>query len=330
MVAKVYDNPEIYRIEVPLPQNPLKYLNCHVVKSGGEVLIVDTGFNRPECRAAFEAGLEELKISLDGAVLFLTHIHSDHIGLAEQCVKAGSKVRMSKIDHDLFRYILSGAHWVKMEKFYLSEGFPESEMALQSDGNQARIYAPRTVFPVTPVEDGTELRLGNCLFRCVHTPGHSPGHTCLWLEREKLLFAGDHVLCDITPNIGVRKDGDTALANYLTSLDKVRRLAAEHVFPAHRHANRGLSERIDELKVHHEQRLNEILAVMSKEPGLTAYEIAAHLSWSVRGLLWKKFSPTQKRFAMSETLSHLMHLRNGARAVRYLDGAVYRNRAANG
>ncbi len=45
-----------------LPDNPLKKLKllC-VLKSGNEALVIDTGFNRPECKQALEYGMKELK-----------------------------------------------------------------------------------------------------------------------------------------------------------------------------------------------------------------------------------------------------------------------------
>ena len=46
MLTKIYENPAVYRVDVPLPDNPLKNLNCYVVQDSGETLIIDTGFNR--------------------------------------------------------------------------------------------------------------------------------------------------------------------------------------------------------------------------------------------------------------------------------------------
>lgn len=45
MLTKIYENPAVYRVDVPLPDNPLKNLNCYVVQDSGETLIIDTGFN---------------------------------------------------------------------------------------------------------------------------------------------------------------------------------------------------------------------------------------------------------------------------------------------
>ena len=56
MVEKILDHPEIWKIYVELPDSPLKNLNSYVIRSNGEALIVDTGYNRPECRLALWDG----------------------------------------------------------------------------------------------------------------------------------------------------------------------------------------------------------------------------------------------------------------------------------
>ena len=64
MLTKVYDHPTVYRIDVPLPENPLRNLNCYVIQDSGETLILDTGFNRRECLEALLAGMAELHTDL--------------------------------------------------------------------------------------------------------------------------------------------------------------------------------------------------------------------------------------------------------------------------
>lgn len=70
MVTKINDVPAIFQIYVPLPDNPLKNLNCYVLKSGNEALVIDTGFNRPECKQALEYGMKELKIDIEHTSFF--------------------------------------------------------------------------------------------------------------------------------------------------------------------------------------------------------------------------------------------------------------------
>ncbi|MBT9160988.1 MAG: MBL fold metallo-hydrolase [Dehalococcoidia bacterium] len=73
--------PNLYRIEVPLPDSPLKAINSYVVKAGGQALIIDTGMNRPECMRAISSGLKEIDVNPKKADFFVTHIHADHSGL---------------------------------------------------------------------------------------------------------------------------------------------------------------------------------------------------------------------------------------------------------
>ena len=59
----------------------------------------------------------------------------------------------------------------------------------------------------------------------MHTPGHSDFHFVLHDERRRLLFAGDHLLLKITPNIGLWTYTAPRLRRYLESLQELRALA---------------------------------------------------------------------------------------------------------
>ena len=69
--------PNLYRIPVPLPGNPLRNLNAYLIR-GDRNLLVDTGFRQEECRTALKAGLAELGVDMADTDIFLTHLHSDH------------------------------------------------------------------------------------------------------------------------------------------------------------------------------------------------------------------------------------------------------------
>ena len=85
MPELINKNPEIYRIDVPLTGNPLKNLNCYVIKDSGESAVIDTGFRTEECRQVLFDGLREIGVSPEHTKLIITHLHSDHIGLAGYC-----------------------------------------------------------------------------------------------------------------------------------------------------------------------------------------------------------------------------------------------------
>ena len=72
------------------PGNPLKALNCYVIKGKDRNLIVDTGFNRKECYEAMQQNLEELAVDLGKTDIFLTHLHADHTGLVARLASESS------------------------------------------------------------------------------------------------------------------------------------------------------------------------------------------------------------------------------------------------
>jgi len=55
---------DLFRIRVPLPNNPLRELNSYVIRDGQQSLIIDTGFNRPACLEVMERGIAELGLDL--------------------------------------------------------------------------------------------------------------------------------------------------------------------------------------------------------------------------------------------------------------------------
>jgi glyoxylase-like metal-dependent hydrolase (beta-lactamase superfamily II) len=52
----------IYRLEIPMPGNPLKALNSYLIKGEKKHLLIDTGFNWSECREAQLNGMASLGI----------------------------------------------------------------------------------------------------------------------------------------------------------------------------------------------------------------------------------------------------------------------------
>lgn len=308
MVSKVWDSPEIYCIPVELSKNPLRTLNCYVIRTAEQNLIIDTGFNRPECRTDLWAGLDELRLDLSRTALLLTHLHSDHTGLVWDFVSRGVPVYMGKVDYDCFTRIKEANALGALDRLFEGEGYPAEELALQGIENQGRRYAPQKLYPVIPLEDGQPIPLGGVTAMAIHTPGHTPGHMVLYLPRELLLFSGDHILFDITPNIGVWNNVPRSLSDYIASLQKIQTLPIRATFPAHRAGEADVYNRIDQIIEHHGKRLNEIYETVKHRQGITAYEVSGAIGWSVRDLSWRDFPPHQKWFAMSETLAHLYYL----------------------
>ena len=157
-------------------------------------------------------------------------------------------------------------------------------------------------------------------FQCICTPGHTRGHMCLYRERDKTLFTGDHVLFDISPNIMAWPQKPGALASYLKSLEKIRAFEVKLALPAHRNPGDSLKGRADELIAHHLARLEEVEAILAENTGISGYEVASRMKWSIRAAGWESFPSSQKWFAVGEALAHLEFLQMAGRIERTPQG----------
>ena len=137
-----------------------------------------------------------------------------------------------------------------------------------------------------------------------------------------ILFTGDHVLFDISPNITPWNGMEDALGCYLDSLRAVRELPARLALPGHRRPG-ALAPRVDALLEHHARRLDELTAILRARPGSTAYEAAAHMTWNIRSRSWDDFPLAQKWFAVGECIAHLDHLRRQGRLQREQQDGVW-------
>lgn len=315
---------DLWRLDIPLVGNPLKNLNSYLIL-GERSLLIDTGFRQPPCMEAMERQLTELGVDRDKMDIFLTHLHSDHSGLAPELIRPGCQIYFGALDGKrLTTNQRNPAFWRSNYDSYILEGFTAEEMEVLWTDNPAKNASPILYDHYTFVEDGEELVYGDHRLRCILTPGHTPGHLCLYDENHKWLFSGDHVLFHITPNICRWAWAEDSLGDYLESLKRVRELDVELLLPAHRQDTGDLTARTLELEAHHARRVEEALETVVREPGLTAYEIAGRMNWSIRCRNWEDFPLTQKYFAVGEALSHLDYLMVRGRVQRRMTDGKYR------
>jgi hypothetical protein len=95
-------------------------------------------------------------------------------------------------------------------------------------------------------------------------------------------------------------------------LDKVYQLDIELVLPGHRGIFKNCKERIQELKRHHRNRLEEIISILGKG-GLNAFQVASKMSWDILSDSWDLFPVSQKWFATGEAIAHLKYLKEKGR-----------------
>lgn len=314
--------PDIYRIEIPLPKSPLKSINSYLIKGPERNLIIDTGLNSKEGREKMLAEMKSLDVDLKKTDFFITHMHADHLSLLFAIITDESKPYFNAIEFE----IINNDRQHRQERIkvindlFLSHGFPEDELQVALAGHMGFRAVYQWDFEFHILKEDDILEVGDYRLHCIETPGHSPGHLCLYEPDKKILFAGDHILFDITPNITYWSMMKNSLGSYLSSLEKVYSLDTKLVLPGHRRRMENHQERIDQLRRHHQERLNEVLAAL-KDGSKSAYEIGSYLTWDIVTLSdsWDVFPPTQKWFAIGETLAHLVFLEEEHKIKRVIE-----------
>jgi glyoxylase-like metal-dependent hydrolase (beta-lactamase superfamily II) len=314
--------PGLYRIKVPLPGSPLKATNSYVVKGTERSLVVDTGWNREDCMTALVSGLKECGVDSRQADFFITHMHADHSGLVTTLAGERARIYFGWADAEIIR-AATPDHWEKQIDFARRRGFPEEELEKALGNHPGRRYTRRdstsTSLNLSVLKDGETISIGDYLFECIETPGHTEGHICLYEPSKKIFICGDHILVDITPNITVSSEERNPLKEYLMSLDKAYDLDVELVLPGHRRVFRNHKERIRELKKHHQTRLDEVISILGKDRQ-NAFQIASQMTWDISYRAWALFPPAQKWFAFGEAMAHLKYLEEEGKVGGEMEG----------
>ena len=253
--------------------------------------------------------------------VLLTHLHSDHSGLAPEAVGENGWIYISAIDRASVDAGMGQRliRWKKITQRYEYEGFPREQLAYLEQANPARAMAPPDSRRYQSLEDGQIIEAGGLRLQALLMPGHTPGQMCFWIEEHGLLLLGDHVLFDITPNIAAWPEMPDALGSYLESLDKIRAYAPIRCLPGHRGSG-DLAQRVDQLKKHHQLRLEEAMQGVKDYPGAGAFQLAGHMTWKIRARNWEEFPLAQKWFAVGECMSHLDRLMVEGRIVCRQEG----------
>lgn len=301
----------LFRILLPLPESPLKLLNVYCIRGEQRHLLIDTGFNRPECLCALHDAFQKMDVRTKDMDIFVTHLHADHSGLVSALATEGQTVFAGKDEAENIMQMTGGENYWRVFFSHLQpHGLTTEQIEVLLHTHPAVLYSDPKPVPMTYLVPGQLLHYGGRTLRVLNAAGHTPGQLCLYDAERKELFSADHVLNDITPNIGVWPGVRDSLGTYLENLRLMLELPMERAFPAHRSLIDAPHRRIEELITHHAHRLDEVREVLARagEGGLTGFEVAACMHWSIRARSFDEFPVPQKWFAGGEALAHLDHL----------------------
>jgi glyoxylase-like metal-dependent hydrolase (beta-lactamase superfamily II) len=309
----------VHQIKIPLP-GAVDHMNVYLIEGTQGNLLIDTGFDTPE---AFGALRDALKFSgfgfKDITVIAATHIHPDHYGMVDKLKQlSGARVALSDIEARFLdsRYGKTDSLLEEVKKILASNGVPESDLTELAESSLAIKQFVGVVKPDIILKDGDKITVAASEFKVILTPGHSPGHICLYEPKRKLFFSGDHLLPDIFPHVGFHpQSGANPLADFFKSLDALAELEVSFIFPGHGSVFSGFSLRLGELHYYHEQRQRTIMRIIESD-NKSAYQIATEIPWMPAGdsVPFNKLTAFDKRLAVMETLAQLKLLMSEGKA----------------
>jgi glyoxylase-like metal-dependent hydrolase (beta-lactamase superfamily II) len=294
----------VWRVTTPMPGRPPEVHAYLATLADGRWMLVDGGLGTEDAWAALEAGV----VSIAGgwsaiAVHVVTHMHMDHVGLAARVKEAsGARVLMGRLDAERMAHAAANPDEeaeYRGELFHRCGAPAEWIAAVQQGHANARAMAPPVEVDATL--DGAEGDVpGAEGWRYVWTPGHTAGHVSLFRPHDRVLVAADAVLPRITPTLGVNRQREDPVADYVEALDRLAALRPALILPGHGDPLHGTA-RIAELREAAEGETEAIGALLDGRPATT---------WEVvdRRYPGRQMGAGTRMLALRETLAHLRRL----------------------
>ena len=295
---------DVWSLAQPMPGGHLAYSLTYLLRGAdASIHVIDPGWDSDANWDRLTAALAV--VAPDGAVTGITgtHLHPDHVGMAARLRRAsGAPLAMH------------GAERAALER-HRTRLLDSDEMTARLDGwdvprerrDELSRFVDRSPAGLGPAVDRT-LTDGDVLpvpgFRTVvmGTPGHTAGHICLRDDDRGLLYTGDHVLPTVFAGLGLGgATPSNPVADYVASIDLVRRYGHYEALPGHGHRFTGLGERAEESADHQLKRAREVEGVLEALGEPTVWDLASRLTWTAG---WEGLQGFQLLSALSQTEMH--------------------------
>ena len=281
---------EIYLLKVPYPFGMA--VNSYIITGKNGLTIIDPGYDGSETRDLWKKVLQQFDRNIEKIII--THSHPDHIGLAPWLQKTFS-VPVYISNRSLAEmergYCHSLAKIRSLWERYVSIPWPDPEWARGFPEN----FQPDRIFA-----ENDEIMIGDRAYNALWTPGHAADQFCFYHQGEGILFVSDHVLQETAPIVSFwNGEEQDPLSDYFQSLDMVSRYSVKLALPGHGSIIKHFSERVEEIRTRHEQRLQQIVKLLHDE-GKTVYDVVDAIYGGKNRLYI--FSP------VLATITRLLHL----------------------
>lgn len=289
----------VYELRLPIPFED-GLVNVFLFADGEDFDLLDCGMNSHDSLDLIRSSLAEVG-GKRLRKLVVTHIHPDHYGAAGILAGPGlADLYLHRLEVPLVnpRYVELEHLVGEVHKYLLVNGVPADEAEVLSNSQRALSQVVAPAEPAVQLDGAESLVMGRIPTRVEWTPGHSPGHICLYAADAGLLFAGDHMLPELSPNIGLHPQSTPdPLHEYLDGLRRMAALGPRLILPSHGRPFTDAEGRVEILAAHHRRRMERVASIVAGGE-LTAWEVALQL-WGPRDNLY------EKRLALQEGLAHL-------------------------
>jgi glyoxylase-like metal-dependent hydrolase (beta-lactamase superfamily II) len=304
----------VYRLALPLGIHGVPTVSAYLLRGADGDTLVDCGIAAgvdeegdpgPDGTAAVTAALTATGSRLERLQrLVVTHAHIDHFGLAGEVVRrSGGELWMHRrTDLDIAKYDDPEEAVDRRTLMLADHGLFGEELTETSEGLRDWLpVMPSIGRPSRLLDGGESFSVGGRMWEVVHTPGHSPGHVCLWNAAERLLCSGDHLLQVVSPPVTFERGFEPdPLGSYLDSLDRVRELGPEMVLPGHGTPFRDGARRAEAIAAGKRRRLAQVRELVESR-SRTVPELTVDLFGSVR------MTGAQRHFVTAEILAYLAY-----------------------
>lgn len=328
----ISQDPEIHSINVRFKNLGDGVSNIYLVHDADEWLMIDSGAPGERSYEIVREALTAIGVDMSKLKLFLTHQHFDHSGQVNHLLLPGTPIYAARIGFE----IRSDEQASKInELFYrrmLAMGASPADAQAYEACNRETVFLDEDRFAVRYVQEGDIISVGERDLKVFETPGHSPDSLVLFDPAARVLFSGDHVLSVTTPAIDAFFTGEDSYAIYLESLEKMHRLDPKLVLPGHGDPmTEGLSDRVDEIIAHKNERRREVLRAIAAHPYCTG-ETVARICWKrVDPDRWYKLPAVARYYMLLEAFVMIQTLvaHGIVQRLPLSDDGIYRLKAAS-
>ncbi len=205
-------------------------INPVLIQDESANILVDSGYPGESSLAQLTIALDDIGVKLtDLTDVILTHQDLDHIGGLRGLKALNPNLK-------IWAYVLEKP-FIEGEKklIKISPAVLENLKKMPEEMSKRLLYVfenPPTAPVDITVEDGQQLDICGGI-TVIHTPGHTPGHICLYLHASRTLIAGDALTAHEGTLLGPVPEHAADISQAMASLKKLLAFDIERIVCYH-------------------------------------------------------------------------------------------------